>query len=115
MGSIWEGFGTLWGLSWALLGALGALFERSWGAIQVGETLSHTSKRSGRLLDAILSRFSLDFERFGSDLSSIFRGFSCFLLLSLAVSCFLLLSLACCCLLLLSLAFSCFLLLSLDS
>ena len=114
MGSIWEGFGTLWGLSWALLGALGALFERSWGAIQVGETLSHTSKRSGRLLDAILSRFSLDFERFGSDLSSIFRGFSCFLLLSLAVSCFLLLSLACCCLLLLSLAFSCFLLIHMD-
>ena len=105
----------LWGLSWALLGALGALFARSWGAIQVWETLSHTSKRSGRLLDAILSRFSLDFERFGSDLSSIFRGFSCFLLLSLAVSCFLLLSLACCCLLLLPLAFSCFLVIHQDS
>ena len=107
MGSIWKGFGTHWGLSWALLGVLGALFERSWGTIQVGERLSHTSKRSGRLLDAILSRFSLDFERVGSDLSSIFRGFFCFLLLSLAVSCFLLLSLACCCLLLLPLAFSC--------
>ena len=74
MGSIWEGVGTLWGFSWALLGALGALFERSWGAIQVGETLSPTSKRSGRLLDAILGRFSLDFERFGSDLGSILRG-----------------------------------------
>ena len=108
MGGVWDALGPL-------LGALGALFERSWGAIQVGETLSHTSKRSGRLLDAILSRFSLDFERVGSDLSSIFRGFSCFLLLSLAVSCFLLLSLACCCLLLLSLACSCFLLIHKDS
>ena len=74
MGSIWKGFGTHWGLSWALLGVLGALFERSWGTIQVGERLSHTSKRSGRLLDAILSRFSLDFERFGRDLGSILKG-----------------------------------------
>ena len=29
MGSIWEGFGTVWGLFWALLGVFGSLFWSS--------------------------------------------------------------------------------------
>ena len=76
MASIWEGSGRVWGVSWALLGALGLFFRRSktyfvkalvqdglqeafwidFGAILGG---------FGEVLGRILTNFWMDFGRLG--------------------------------------------------
>ena len=72
MGSIWEGFGTIWGLSWSLLGHFLGLrneaFIKHWSKMvskrPSGSILEGFGEGSGRIwegLGRILANFWMDF------------------------------------------------------
>ena len=67
LGSIWEGFGTLWGVSWALLGRPLDLQNEAF--------LKHWSKISSKKpLGSILEGFGEGFGRSWKDFAQFWKG-----------------------------------------
>ena len=68
LGSIWEGFGTVWSLSWALLDASGQVFECSNASLNPAWVQEWAPR-------GLLGRFWIDFARFWGGSETIWDGF----------------------------------------
>ena len=70
LGLVWDGFGTLWAVFWALLGALGLIFGRSKSFLFRALAQDGLQEASGINLGSILEGFGEGFGRFGRSLGS---------------------------------------------
>ena len=70
LGFVWDGFGTLWAVFWALLGALGVIFGHSKSFLFRALAQDGLQEASGINLGSILEGFGEGFGRFGRSLGS---------------------------------------------
>ena len=79
LGFVWDGFGTLWAVFWALSGALGVIFGHSKSFLFRALAQDGLQEASGINLGSILEGFGEGFGRFGRSLGSILARFwKCF-------------------------------------
>ena len=71
MDSTWEDFGTIWDVSWPLLGAFGSLLGHSESNFLEALVEDCPQEASGIDLGSILARFGEDFDRFGKGLGKV--------------------------------------------